>query len=251
MPFAINQDVRIHYQVEGKGPPLVLQHGFTQNLKRCYMAGYVDLLKSDYQLILIDARGHGESDKLYDPDAYTLPMRVGDVVAVLDDLQIDKAHYWGYSMGGRIGFGLAAYAPSRVHSLVLGGTHPYARTLPPDAPLDDSDPDAFIQRFFQRLGVDFETIPPKIKADILTNDFRALAASMGDYPSLEEILPTMTMPCLLYCGDVDNSHAQARVCVAHMPNAEFVSLPDLNHAQGFNRAELILPHAKSFLGIQD
>ena len=58
MPFANNQGVRIHYEVEGKGPPLVLQHGFSDSLQTWYELGYVDGLKSDYRLILLDARGH-------------------------------------------------------------------------------------------------------------------------------------------------------------------------------------------------
>jgi pimeloyl-ACP methyl ester carboxylesterase len=40
MPYADNQGFRIHYKVEGNGPPLVLQHGFTQSLKRWYFHGY-------------------------------------------------------------------------------------------------------------------------------------------------------------------------------------------------------------------
>jgi pimeloyl-ACP methyl ester carboxylesterase len=63
MPYVIHQGVQIHYQVEGEGPPLVLQHGFTQSLKSWHMAGYVNALQSHYRLILIDARGHGASDK--------------------------------------------------------------------------------------------------------------------------------------------------------------------------------------------
>ena len=93
MPFVTNQGVRIHYQVEGEGPPLVLQHGLTQSMKRWYMAGYVDALKPSYQLALVDARGHGASDKPHDPAAYTLPLQVGDIVAVLDDLHLSKAHF--------------------------------------------------------------------------------------------------------------------------------------------------------------
>ena len=107
MPYANNHSVRIHYQVEGEGPPLVLQHGFTSSLQNWYAYGYVAALRQDYQLILIDARGHGQSDKLYDPQAYALRHRVEDVLAVLDALQVDNAHYLGYSMGGRIGFGIA------------------------------------------------------------------------------------------------------------------------------------------------
>ena len=55
MPYADNGGARIHYQVEGEGPPLVLQHGFSESVVDWYEAGYVDALRSDYRLILIDA----------------------------------------------------------------------------------------------------------------------------------------------------------------------------------------------------
>ncbi len=69
MPYADNEGVRIFYEVVGDGPPLVLQHGMMMSLRRWSMAGYVDALKSKYRLILIDARGHGQSDKPHDPAA--------------------------------------------------------------------------------------------------------------------------------------------------------------------------------------
>src|SRR5437763_14786365 len=72
MPYADNGNIRIHYQVEGEGPALVLQHGFTESVTDWYEAGYVEALRRDYRLILIDARGHGASDKPRDPDAYVL-----------------------------------------------------------------------------------------------------------------------------------------------------------------------------------
>ena len=110
MPYADNQGIRVHYKVEGEGPPLVLQHGSTSSIQAWYQNGYVEPLKPHYQLILVDARGHGASDKPHDAVSYALPfalpLRVSDIVAVLDDLGIQKAHYWGYSMGGWIGFGL-------------------------------------------------------------------------------------------------------------------------------------------------
>jgi pimeloyl-ACP methyl ester carboxylesterase len=115
MAYADNRGVRIHYRVEGSGPPLVLQHGFTSSIEDWYEAGYVDALERDYRLILVDARGHGDSDKPQDAEAYPLEKRVGDVVAVLDALKIEKAHFWGYSAGGWIGFGMAEFAPKPVH----------------------------------------------------------------------------------------------------------------------------------------
>ncbi|HKI64943.1 MAG TPA: alpha/beta fold hydrolase [Burkholderiales bacterium] len=88
MPYANNQGVRIHYRLEGEGPPLVLQHGYTQNLEHWYQCGYVDALKARYRLVLIDARGHGASDKPHERAAYAWPVGAMDVLAVLDALGI-------------------------------------------------------------------------------------------------------------------------------------------------------------------
>jgi pimeloyl-ACP methyl ester carboxylesterase len=66
MPYVGNQGIRIHYKVEGQGPPLVLQHGSTSSLQAWYQNGYVEPLKPHYQPILVDARGHGASDKPHD-----------------------------------------------------------------------------------------------------------------------------------------------------------------------------------------
>ena len=247
MPYAHNQGVRIHYQVEGDGPPLVLQHGFTSSLKRWYMHGYVEALQADYQLILVDARGHGQSDKPHDPAAYALPLRVGDVVAVLDDLALSRAHYWGYSMGGWIGFGMAKYAPERVHALIIGGSDPYERIVPAASRLDGSDPDAFLHALFGRLRVDRASMPPEIRDEVLANDFQALAAAQQDRPSIADILPTMTMPCLLYAGEPDPIFPKTQESAKHMPNAVFFPLPDLDHSAVFRASGLILPHVMKFL----
>lgn len=101
MPFANNDGIRIHYHVEGSGPPVVLHAGFTVDLEAWYEWGYVDALRPEYRLILIDPRGHGKSDKPHDPAAYEMSLRAGDVLAVLDNLGLQQAHYIGYSMGGR------------------------------------------------------------------------------------------------------------------------------------------------------
>ena len=123
MPYASHQSVRIYYQVDGEGPALVLHHGLGGSLEVWRQLGYAAALRDTYKVIMLDARGHGASDKPHDRAAYGLPKCVGDVLAVLEALQLSKAHFLGYSMGGRIGLGLAKYAPERVKSLALGGTH--------------------------------------------------------------------------------------------------------------------------------
>src|SRR5262249_50404343 len=177
MPYVENDGVRIHYEVEGKGPSLVLQHGFTHSLRRWYLHGYVDALRNDYELVLIDARGHGESDKPHDPHAYSLAARVRDVVAVVDDLKRRAVMFWGWSAGGRIGFGLAQYAPQRITAFVIGGGHPYERRLPESSRIAGADPEAFLTAFFKRLKIDPATVPSVVREELMKNDFRALAAA--------------------------------------------------------------------------
>ena len=250
MPYVTSEGIRIHYEVEGDGPPLVLLHGFAWKAKNWYWAGYVDALKSYYRLILVDARGHGESDKPHDPTAYTLSLHVGDVVAVLDALNLRAAHFWGYSMGGWIGFGMAKYAPQRVDAMLIGGQHPYAYSLPAGIRLDGSDPQAFFEAFFARIGEDFATLPPERRAETFANDCRALAAAQQDRPSLEDVLPTMKMPCLLYVGEADGRFLPAQACVKQMPNVTFLSFPRLNHTEAFYRADVILAQVTKFLQTQ-
>jgi pimeloyl-ACP methyl ester carboxylesterase len=125
MPYANNQGIRIHYQVEGAGAPLVLQHGYSDSVESWYELGYVAALQSTYQLILIDARGHGASDKPHDPAAYEMQHNVADILAVLDTCKVPTVHFFGYSMGGQIGFAMAKYAATRCTSMILGGADPY------------------------------------------------------------------------------------------------------------------------------
>ena len=247
MPHVRNDDVRIHYHVEGEGPSLVLQHGFLWSIHSWSRSGYVDALKSHYQLVMVEARGHGASDKPHHPAAYSLPLHVGDVVAVLDALDISAAHFWGYSMGGWIGFGMAKYAPERLQALIIGGAHAYGRRLPASSRPDGSDPKVFIETLLGRLGLDLASLPADKQAEFFDNDFRALAAAQQDRPSLEDILPTMTMPSLLYVGEADGLLPQVQECVQHMPNATLVSLRGLNHPEAFYRADVVLPHVNGFL----
>ncbi len=104
MPYAGNQGVQIHYEVVGKGDPLLLVHGMFANWKTWRDYGFVDAMKDEYRLIMVDVRGHGGSDKPHDPELYEEKLLVTDLAAVLDDLDVAKAHYLGYSMGGWIAF---------------------------------------------------------------------------------------------------------------------------------------------------
>lgn len=248
MPYANNQGIRIHYEVEGEGPPLVLHHGLCASLEFWRTTGYVEPLKNDYQLILIDARGHGSSDKPHDPEAYKTALRVADVVAVLDDLKVSKAHYCGYSMGGWIGWGIAKYAPERFYSLIIGGLSLYG-----NAPEGLNFLELFRQGMEATLAATEEMFGPRwtpeAEAMFSVNDLEALSAlvSVEEELGFEDVLPTVMVPCLLFGGEADPFYSGAEECSKKMPNATLVSLPGLDHIEAVYRTDLVLPHIRKFL----
>jgi pimeloyl-ACP methyl ester carboxylesterase len=250
MPYADNEGVRIHYETEGEGPPLVLQHWSVATLENWYDFGYVAALKDEYRLILLDARGHGGSDKPRTPEAYKLEQRVGDIVAALDDLGVATAHYFGYSMGGWIGFGLARYAPERFRSLIIGGADPSASEMNGLRQLlrvgVEKGPEAFVAMWEEEYGV----LPPALRERMLAYDYETLLVVAQDRESLEAVLPTMSMPCLLYAGELDEPEP-VEECSKLIANAEFFTLPGLDHGGAITRSDEVLPHIRRFLAKVD
>jgi pimeloyl-ACP methyl ester carboxylesterase len=212
--------------------------------------GYVEELKKEHRLILIDARGHGGSDKPHDPEAAAgLERRPADVVAVLDDLGIDGAHYFGYSLGGWVGLGLAKYAPERVRSLIIGGAQPYGQSMELYRQALAGGIEGWVAVMEKMLG---SPITPGMKERLLSNDIQALSASVAnDRPDISGILPTTTMPCLLYAGEADPLCPLVERCASKLPDARFFSLPGLNHIQGAVRSDLVLPPVVGFLAQQE
>ena len=249
MPYVTNKGLQIHYHVEGEGPALVLQHGQGDSIKEWYQAGHVDELKNEYRLVIVDARGHGESDKPHDAEAYDIQHNVADIVAILNELGIDKAHYWGHSMGGRIGFGCAKYATERFHSLIVSSMSPYKR------PKEERD--RAIEQWLQ--GMDAVIAARKAEGELTAedeaktraNDPLAQAASLTavrDLPDQTDTLQHMTMPSLVYVGELDTFWREGlERCVDQIPNTTFVVLPGLDHQEALERGDVVLPHVRQFL----
>jgi pimeloyl-ACP methyl ester carboxylesterase len=249
MPFADNHGVRIHYETEGDGQPLVLYHGAGASLEVWRELGYVAALRQKCRLILLDARGHGQSDRPHDSGAYQMSLLVSDVLAVLDDAGVDKAHFLGYSMGGRVGFGIAKYGPERFCSLIIGGSHPYRAEA-----MASAQEMEMLERGFGAYVAGLEAegvqLPAAVKARLLAMDSEALLASTiatiedGGY---EEILANIELPCLLFVGENDGNYAGAAECAKFLKDAEFLVFPGLDHAELYRRSDLVAPEVMRFL----
>jgi pimeloyl-ACP methyl ester carboxylesterase len=248
MPYVKNGDINIYYEVEGEGPPLVMLHGLTSSLEYTREVGYADALKNNYRLILLDARGHGKSDKPHDPAAYISEYVVGDVIAIMNDLGIESTNFFGYSYGGLVAFECAKYAAQRVKSVIVGGIG--ARTPPPEGVQVyvknlEAGPEVFVAEY-EQAG----SISPGMKARMLANDHEAIIAvlkAVGSRTGVQDDLPGMIMPFLIFVGEYDNSFSAAKEASELLPDATFVLLPGLNHMQAHSRLDLVIPHIKEFL----
>ena len=258
--FVDNNGVRIHYEVDDApddAPPLVLMHGMGMSTKDWRHAGYTAALSGDFRLILIDSRGFGQSDKLTDPADYGRTQKVSDVTAVLDDLGVEKAHYWGYSMGASIGWALGMLSPHRFRSLVLG-SYPVISVNVPDFDRARWEARAKLMRlgmdvYVAAMEMDAGPLPHSDRERLLGNDKDAYAAQQIanlDWGAPDENIVNMTLPTFVYAGTKDKrNHEPAKRCATLAPNASFLSLPDHTHMEAFLAAHTMVPHVREFIAM--
>ena len=254
MPYAMNDGLRIHYEVAGSGEPLLLYHGLTGSGERWRDTGYVAGLADAYCLILIDARGHGESDKPHDQAVYGRDRQAADVVAVLDELDIDAVRFWGHSMGGDVALTLGRDHPDRVSALVVTGYSPFAAAGDEAAEMAawatdlQGGMEGFVAGYERRHG----PLPDDARSRWLANDGAALAACVSSMiaeadGSQVADLPTIKTPVMLLVGTEEPFVEQAREAAGLLPRGVYVPLEGLDHVQTFFRSDLVLPHVRAFL----
>src|SRR5437660_1919752 len=129
--------VRLHYEVNGpeQGTPIIALHGFASDY-RLNWAGtrwQETLTQAGFRVVGLDCRGHGHSDKPHDTAAYAIELMAGDVVRLLDHLDIATAAYIGYSMGARLGMQVALDRPDRISRAAHSGIGPQAPSESSDA----------------------------------------------------------------------------------------------------------------------
>ena len=114
--------VKIHYEVHGSGPTILLSHGYSSTSRM--WDGQVAALKDRYRVIVWDFRGHGESDYPADQSQYSEALTVGDMKALLDHVGTKKAIVAGLSLGGYMSLAFHATHPEMVGALMLFDTGP-------------------------------------------------------------------------------------------------------------------------------
>jgi pimeloyl-ACP methyl ester carboxylesterase len=252
VPTAEGSGVRIHYEVVGDGPPLVLHTGLLGDSRMWRDAGYVEALHG-FRLVLVDHRGHGRSDRPAGLDAHRIERYAADVVAVLDALSIERAAFLGYSDGARVGYVLAAADPMRVAALVaLGvpGLHDAGerRELAELAALVRASGTGGLVDELER---DEAPLPAWLRAHFLETDAEMAALELeawarhweGPWPLFE----TIEAPTLIVVGEGEDPDGQAERAVRAMRDGRHVVLPGVGHLGAFLRPDLVGPPVRDFL----
>ena len=261
MPFATNptDHIRTYFEDSGdEGPPVLFYTGFADPLEVAKASRLARALAREFRLIYADHRGQGGSDKPNDAGSYLLKTRVGDAVAVLDTLGIERAHVLGSSWGARLGFALGEHAPERVLSLALCGNQPYSWNL--ESPIAKvveraiaasrhSGMTGFVESFEGDLG--YRLLEPERTWTLEKNDPAALEAAWKSVQiegAISADLSQWRVPCLICAGDADEMHEDAMRAAAEIPGATFVSLAGHSHISAFYEADdLLFPHVLALL----
>ncbi|MEZ4503626.1 MAG: alpha/beta fold hydrolase [Dehalococcoidia bacterium] len=209
----------------------MLLHGLLSGEAAWRALGYVAALADSYQVVSIDALGHGRSDKPADPALHQRSQRVGDVLAVLDDLGAAQAHVVGYSMGSWQAASMALLAPTRVASLVVGGwdlvdgLKTAAPTLAKYAELAGIEPgfDALIEAARAERPELLGWITPDVEPGL-----RAAWDALSDLDGTAEAVAALDVPVMLWDGAEDDYHDPMET-FAQERDLKFVTTPG-NHA---------------------
>ena len=226
--------VAVAYLVEppigvDRGEPILLIHGFASShaVNWVFPQWVKTLTAAGRQTILYDVRGHGRSDKVYDPADYAIGVLADEALALLDHLGIGTPDVMGFSMGARIAAFLRRKAPERVRSLVLGGlgyslveggTLPTGIANAMEAPSLESlsDPD---QRMFRAF------------ADATKSDRRALAACIRGARQLMERDEVARIDCatLVAVGTLDDIAGDPEALAALLPRGRAFHIEGRDH----------------------
>jgi len=257
MPYCRVDDVRLYYESDGTGPPLLFVHGLGSSTRDWF--GQVEPFAEQYRVLRVDLRGHGRSDRPAGP--YHIPQFARDVAGFLRRLDAASAHVVGLSMGGMVALQLAADAPALVRSLV-----------PVNSPADTrlqtwGDVWFYLARrtAVQLLGMrrvgrllarrlfvkpDQEELRQEFVRRWAENDKQcylwSVDAIMGWH--IEERLPSMRMPTLLVSSEHDYTPVTEKNRIAaRMPRADLAVVEDARHALPVERPEAFNALLRQFL----
>lgn len=202
-----------YFPADPQAPTLILLHGNGED--HTYFVKQIPAFSPHFRLVLMDTRGQGQSTG--GDGELNFSVFAADLLALMDHLQIAKAHLLGFSDGGNLALTFALAHPERVQSLILNG----ANLNPGGVKLSTQLPIVLGYGCCRLLS------PFSHKA----RQNGALLGLMVNHPHIpSQALAALTMPALVIVGERDmirDRHSQLIAC--SLPNAQFVRIPGGDH----------------------
>jgi pimeloyl-ACP methyl ester carboxylesterase len=249
MPKIDRDGVKIHYEVHGDGPPLILTHGYSST--SAMWKGQVEALSRHHKLVLWDMRGHGQSDYPDDLQAYSEALTVGDIAALLDAVGARHAIVGGLSLGGYMSLAFYRAHPGRVSALLIIDTGPGFKK--------DDAREAWNKRAretadrFDREGLEVLKSASRERSTVSHRDATGLArAARGMLTQRDarviEVLPDIKVPSLVVVGADDTPFlAASDYMAAKIPGARKVVIPAAGHAVNIDQPQAFIDAVLPFL----
>lgn len=149
MPRAALTNYEVHYQQQGRGPDVILIHGFTSNLSMWVFSGITNRLADRYRVTTYDLRGHGASSA--PPRGYTSAHLADDLAELHQALGLSPAYLVGHSLGGVVAMHAAVRHPEMVAGIVLSDSYfPGLATIEPN--MSQADPWVKLRTTIAKVG---------------------------------------------------------------------------------------------------
>ena len=255
-------------EIAGHGPALVMLHGFTGSGGS--WGDFGELLAGSFTTVRIDIVGHGRSDAPATLDHYRMPRVASDLVAAVAKAGFDRAHWLGYSMGGRTALHVAAAHPGAVERMVLIGASPgiadrterETRVAADESlarRIEDDGIEAFVDHWenIPLFASQRRRLPDPLRARIragrlacgtlgLANSLRGMGA--GAQEPLHQALAGIDLPTLWLAGSEDSKYmGNGASMAAAMPRARFLAVTGAGHAAQVEQPEFCAGAITAFL----
>lgn len=253
--------INIAFSDEGQGQPIVFLHAFPLN--RSMWDPQVEGLKSQFRIITIDLRGHGESEAPM--WRYSLGQFAEDIKGLLEHLGISKAAFVGLSMGGYILFALYRKYPSLFNALVLADTRATADT--PEAKAtrfsmaqiaykrgSSTIAELMLPKLLGSTSLDHrQNLVEQLRHMITANEISGIVGdlmAMEERPDSTPLLRDLKIPTLVIVGeeDVASPPEEVQGMAEHIPGAKFTIIPEAGHVSNLDQPKLFNQSIQEFLG---
>lgn len=238
MPYADVNGLHLYYEQHGEGPPLVLLHGGLMTIELNFEV-MIRALSDRHRLIALELQGHGHTADIDRP--MTFRQLAGDVVGLLDQLGIDSADVFGFSLGGLTTYQLLVDHPERVRQAVVASAdhhnHRGGEAYPERLPTMED---------FAAMRAAYAAVAPD------PGHFEALleraATMVRDFPGwTEDQIRAIEVPVLVMIGDRDFILVpDAADALSLLPTGQLAVLPGTTHV-GVSRSELVPVLVEAFL----